>query len=163
MTREESIAKLGVAAHARVADRCHKAVSLAVQEGRLVRPSACSECGGCSGRIEGHHDDYTKPLDVRWLCSRCHRLHHARTAPKRPRKIGGLTAEAMKLGISRQALCQRIKAARGECRLCSRPAVRSTLCEVHGYKSQHRYACATCGELGHNRRSCAQSTAEASS
>jgi hypothetical protein len=24
-----------------------------------------------------HHDDYSKPLDVRWFCRRHHLLHHA--------------------------------------------------------------------------------------
>ena len=48
----------------------HVAVGNAVRDGRLVR-LGCEVCG--SERSEAHHDDYTKPLDVRWLCRR----HHA--------------------------------------------------------------------------------------
>lgn len=45
----------------------------AVQSGRLTR-GECERLGDdCDGRIEGHHDDYSKPLDVRWLCIRHHR------------------------------------------------------------------------------------------
>jgi len=47
----------------------------AVKRGDVVRPAACAECGQ-TGRIEGHHDDYDKPLDVRWLCRDCHEAHH---------------------------------------------------------------------------------------
>jgi hypothetical protein len=44
----------------------------AVKSGKLVRPASCSVCGASGGRIDGHHHDYTKPLDVVWLCTLCH-------------------------------------------------------------------------------------------
>lgn len=47
----------------------------AIEEGHLVRPDQCEDCGG-GGQILGHHDDYSKPLDVRWLCNSCHRKWH---------------------------------------------------------------------------------------
>jgi hypothetical protein len=43
----------------------------------LVRPDACERCGA-EGAVEGHHADYSKPLEVEWLCRSCHRLHHER-------------------------------------------------------------------------------------
>ena len=47
----------------------------AIKTGRLVRPSQCSEClHQC--KPEAHHDDYSKPLDVRWLCRSCHCRFH---------------------------------------------------------------------------------------
>lgn len=36
----------------------------------------CEVCG--AEKVDAHHDDYSKPLEVRWLCRRHHRLHHAR-------------------------------------------------------------------------------------
>ncbi len=51
--------------------KAHDAVAYAVRSGKLVR-QPCEVCGA-TGRIHAHHDDYTKPLEVRWLC----RNHHA--------------------------------------------------------------------------------------
>lgn len=50
-------------------------VRRAVASGKLVR-GCCEVCG--SVKTHGHHDDYSKPLDVRWLCPTHHREHHAR-------------------------------------------------------------------------------------
>ena len=46
-----------------------------IRAGRLIKPEYCESCGG-SHKIEAHHDDYTKPLDVRWMCEICHKQWH---------------------------------------------------------------------------------------
>ena len=51
------------------------AVGNAIRDGRLIRPEECSDCGK-QCKPEAHHDDYLKPLDVRWLCRSCHCRHH---------------------------------------------------------------------------------------
>ena len=51
--------------------KAHRVVENLVKSGKLVAPSNCSVCNSI-GYIHGHHDDYTKPHSVRWLCARCH-------------------------------------------------------------------------------------------
>lgn len=47
----------------------------AIKYGRIQKPRSCSNCNvECSPH--GHHDDYSKPLDVRWLCAKCHTDFH---------------------------------------------------------------------------------------
>lgn len=53
--------------------KAHRAVHKALREGRLRRPPACENCGRVTERIDAHHEDYSKPLDVDWLCVWCHR------------------------------------------------------------------------------------------
>ena len=66
----------------------HRAVSRALAKGELTAPdpSICPECG-LETRLVAHHPDYAKPLDVEWLCFRCHWWTHSGSAgPPPPRK-----------------------------------------------------------------------------
>jgi hypothetical protein len=58
--------------------RAHAAVSSATTKGLLVRPDRCSSCGD-EGKIQAHHKNYSKPLDVEWLCVACHGRAHRGT------------------------------------------------------------------------------------
>ena len=55
----------------------YHAVRNAIKRGDLVRPTSCPDCGTTSSPIYAHHEDYGKPLDVRWMCARCHKRYHA--------------------------------------------------------------------------------------
>lgn len=53
----------------------HILVGNSLKNGSLVRPDQCERCGGkCTP--EAHHEDYSKPLDVDWLCTSCHGERH---------------------------------------------------------------------------------------
>lgn len=56
--------------------RAHDAVREAKRNGSLVR-QPCEKCG--SEKADAHHDDYSQPLSVRWLC-RTHHLEAHRAA-----------------------------------------------------------------------------------
>lgn len=49
--------------------------SYAIRSGALIR-KPCEVCGAI--KTEAHHDDYSKPLDVRWLCRKHHLEHHGK-------------------------------------------------------------------------------------
>lgn len=74
---------------------------LAARSGRITRPTHCQKCGKeCTPH--SHHDDYSKPLDVRWLCAKCHGAEH------RGRR---------KLEAAKCSVCGKPAHARGWCRL----------------------------------------------
>jgi len=53
--------------------RARQAVYCALRNGKLAR-RPCEICGNQNS--QAHHDDYSKPLDVRWLCLKHHREYH---------------------------------------------------------------------------------------
>jgi hypothetical protein len=59
--------------------RARKAVQKAIRAGILIKPLYCAYCER-ERSLEAHHKDYSKPLDVIWLCAECHgRIHRGCT------------------------------------------------------------------------------------
>lgn len=57
--------------------RAHQLTAKARARGELVA-GACEHAGpDCWGKVLAHHDDYRRPLEVRWLCRRHHARWHA--------------------------------------------------------------------------------------
>lgn len=42
-----------------------------VKNGNIIKPKRCQKCDQ-KVRVEGHHEDYSKPLHVVWVCRTCH-------------------------------------------------------------------------------------------
>jgi hypothetical protein len=56
----------------REAQAAHSAVAKAIAAGEMTR----EWCEVCGAEAQAHHDDYSRPLDVRWLCPSHHKLWH---------------------------------------------------------------------------------------
>jgi len=55
-------------------------VHKAVRDGVLNKPDSCSKCHQViedKSKLHAHHFNYKKPLDVMWVCTKCHRKIHA--------------------------------------------------------------------------------------
>ena len=52
--------------------RAWSMVGRAVRNGTLIR-QPCEVCG--EAKVQAHHEDYSKPIDVRWLCFKHHRYY----------------------------------------------------------------------------------------
>ena len=55
--------------------KARSVTSNGIRDGKIDKPLVCSECPS-DYAIVGHHDDYDKPEEVRWLCSKCHSKWH---------------------------------------------------------------------------------------
>jgi len=67
-----------IAAHPK-ARAAHSAVNNAVRDGRLKK-GPCDVCGGTVA-VHAHHDDYDRPMTVRWLCVPHHAQWHHVNGP----------------------------------------------------------------------------------
>ena len=56
--------------------RARMLVGIALRAGTLLR-APCKLCGS-DKKLNAHHEDYSKPLEVAWLCSACHNKEHPR-------------------------------------------------------------------------------------
>ncbi len=64
----------------------HNAVKVAIRSGRMVRQQC--KVFDCFDIGEAHHEDYDKPLDVEWLCTKHHKQLHME------KKMSEVTADA---------------------------------------------------------------------
>ena len=69
-------------------DHAQNVLEKAIEKGIVKRQTKCEICGaeetfkdGRTG-IQAHHCDYNKPLDVMWLCQRCHHQWHINNKAK---------------------------------------------------------------------------------
>lgn len=79
----------------------HQALDQALIAGKIQKPDHCSICG-CSSdkhRIEAHHEDYSKPLDVIWCCTPCHRALDMRRREKEGKNHTGRMIETVMLDL----------------------------------------------------------------
>ncbi len=51
--------------------KCRRIFARAVKSGILKR-GCCEFCG--NPKTQGHHEDYSRPNDIRWLCRKHHRM-----------------------------------------------------------------------------------------
>lgn len=70
----------------RAIKRAQTAVLRAVRSGRIVKPASCERCGTVTDRLDAHHSDYSRTLDVVWLCRSCHSAAHAAIRAKIPKR-----------------------------------------------------------------------------
>lgn len=77
-------------------------VRSAIASGQLSRPDRCSRCDK-EGLVDAHHDDYSKPAEVIWVCRRCHRGLHTEGCNK---PVHGYfsSSEIRRLQAARRAL-----------------------------------------------------------
>jgi len=93
---------------------------VAQKRGQLLK-QPCEKCGEADS--QKHHEDYSKPLEVRWLCARCHRVEHE-TDMTKPRKL----TEAQEDDILRKV---NLRKTLGSKALCAEYAIgRSTLLDI---------------------------------
>lgn len=71
---------------------CYRVYYRALRSGLLVR----QPCEVCGKKADGHHDDHTKPLAVRWLCRSHHMQVNPVRTPEHQRKAGRLGGLARK-------------------------------------------------------------------
>lgn len=56
--------------------RAVKTVRIALACGEVTRPVKCDLCEKQNAFIDAHHNDYTKPLEIEWVCRKCHKMVH---------------------------------------------------------------------------------------
>ena len=89
---------------AKASDKAQNLLETAIKQGAIERKTHCEECGDTGefkdgrSKIQAHHDDYNKPLQVRWLCQPCHFKWHEENEPIRRRELTEVAAADLVVG-----------------------------------------------------------------
>jgi uncharacterized protein with PIN domain len=68
-------------------DKSQNTLEKAIMRGIVARKTHCEKCNDSGSfkdgrtKIQAHHSDYNKPLDVMWLCQKCHHDWHKVNKP----------------------------------------------------------------------------------
>lgn len=82
--RDKALERMRLYNKSRHRSTAHNKVTAALRSGVLKR-QPCEICG--AEKTDAHHDDYGKPLDVRWLC----RSHHIQWHVDNGKALNSLT------------------------------------------------------------------------
>lgn len=54
--------------------RARQILKIAIKKGKIKKPFVCSNCKKKIKKklLHGHHKNYSKPLQVKWVCPECH-------------------------------------------------------------------------------------------
>jgi hypothetical protein len=72
-------------------------VERAVSKGILI-PQSCEICHG-TDNVQAHHDDYSKPLEVRWLCKKHHHEWHTKNKAKNGKEATTRTSAKQRIDL----------------------------------------------------------------
>lgn len=73
--KTSAIMRINYRAKQKLRYKAHNMINYALSSGKISRPDTCS-CCNIECVPHGHHNDYTKPLEVVWLCVGCHTAFH---------------------------------------------------------------------------------------
>ena len=68
--REKRLTYREITPEARARSNARAYLRVYLRRGKITK-GPCAVCG-TSLNVQGHHEDYAKPLDVVWLCQVCH-------------------------------------------------------------------------------------------
>jgi predicted DNA-binding protein YlxM (UPF0122 family) len=77
----------------KASDYAQNKIEKAILYGKMERKQSCEKCGSSGffkdGRsmIQAHHPNYNKPLEVMWLCQKCHHEWHKNNTPKEHEEV----------------------------------------------------------------------------
>ena len=75
-TKRPTEAEIAAYRREKLKKEAYRQMKRALASGEIMKPDACEVCGDSDRVLHGHHEDYTKPLQLIWVCRVCHSQIH---------------------------------------------------------------------------------------